>query len=301
MYVYNKPFLSIEDQLNLLIQKGMIISDIETAKHHLKHISYYRLSGYFYLMKTDITSSNIFKKNSLFSDVINLYNFDDKLRSIMIDILKRIEISLRSNISQILGKISPHAYINEKSYTKKFINQKKYETLITSIQKKYEKSQDDCIKSFKSKYSNPLPVWISSEIWDFGILTHIIGGMKFEYRKQLANLYRISNPLLISSWIYSLNHVRNICAHHGRLWNRNLLIEPKYPNDFNLPILNHLTSSKKSSIYAIAAIAKYFENFIDPYSSWKNDFIKIIKNFPTTEHFQLSNFPKDWQQLDLWK
>lgn len=298
---FNKPYLTSEEQIKLLTDRGMVIPDYNHAKHSLDNIGYYRLSGYFYLMKENSDPISKFKINSSFSDVINLYNFDQKLRFIMIEILEKIEIALRSNISQIFGKINSFAYIDPLFYKKKFKDSDKFSKLQSTINNKFNKSNEDFVKSFLEKYQDNPPIWISSGIWDFGILATVIGGIEYRYLKQLAEFYNISDPTLIPSWVYSLNHVRNICAHYGRLWNRNLTREPKYPQKFNLPILNHLFYLKKSSIYSVAAIAKYFEKIIDPNSIWKDNFIKIIVDFPKTSHFQLSNFPENWHNLDLWR
>ncbi len=91
-----KPPLSIDEQINLLIERGLI-ADYGQLKETLNHISYYKLSGYFYIYQDKTT--NQFKPDTDFRDIINLYNFDQELRKILLGYLHIIEISLASQIS----------------------------------------------------------------------------------------------------------------------------------------------------------------------------------------------------------
>lgn len=93
----NKESRSIQEQIDLLKHRGMIIEDEEFAHLHLSHISYYRLKGYWWDMQTD-KERHIFKNDANFKDVIARYFFDKELRLILFDAIEAIEIALRTKM-----------------------------------------------------------------------------------------------------------------------------------------------------------------------------------------------------------
>ena len=76
---------------------------------------------------------------------------------------------------------------------------------------------------------NPHHVWVVCEIWDFGTMSTLIAGMTETDQDAIASKYGISNGRILASWLRSLNYLRNVCAHHSRLWNRNIVDQPKLP------------------------------------------------------------------------
>jgi len=108
------------------------------------------------------------------------------------------------------------------------------------------------------------------------------------------------------SWLRSLNYVRNVIAHHGRLWNLNLADSPSLPTrrgvmvDFDalvpLPTVN-------TRIYSICCILSHFSKVIDRQSCWSQRLTELIKSFPIMPHANIQNmdFPNDWQNHNFWK
>ena len=102
---FNKPPLSLADQLSLLISRGLTMSDPSDATHYLTHIGYYRLSGYalpFQIGGSGADRHN-FKPGVTFDDILDRYVFDRKLRLLVMDAIERIEISVRAALSNILA------------------------------------------------------------------------------------------------------------------------------------------------------------------------------------------------------
>lgn len=124
---YAKPWTSYADQLQILQQRGMQVSDTAKALEYLERIGYYRLSGYWHVMRQwqrDAAGQRVvldqFKPGTQFQDVVALYVFDKRLRLLVLDALERIEIALRVDLSYRLGQrgvcvprpceLSPHLY-----------------------------------------------------------------------------------------------------------------------------------------------------------------------------------------------
>ncbi|WP_288639090.1 Abi family protein [Comamonas kerstersii] len=118
---YAKPWTSYADQLRILQQRGMQVSDVAKALEYLGRIGYYRLSGYWHDMRQwqcDANGQRVvldqFKPGTQFQDVVAL--FDKRLRLLVLDALERIEIALRVDLSYRLGQKGPFAYLDPANF-----------------------------------------------------------------------------------------------------------------------------------------------------------------------------------------
>lgn len=324
MIPYTKPFLTLDQQITLLASRGLSIPDTAFAKDCLKNIGYYRLSGYWYPMRESqtVTSADgddvlevtdTFRQGSEFSQVIDLYTYDKRLRILLLDLLERIEISIRTDITLQLGQYSPWAYRDPQYFDPKFSTvilpnrtTTQFADFIADFDNKtVPRSKAEFVKHFQVKYSDPLPIWAAIELWDFGTLATIFEGMKVQDRRVITKRYGLVKPDLLPSWIRSLAYARNACAHHSRLWNKPPVRQPKLPKIGEVPTLDHLHTDRYSSqrLYAIIAIMRYMQQVIGPQSSWANKLVELNKTFPTAPNisFRHMGYPPDWIELDLWK
>ena len=76
---YNKPAISIADQIQLLEHRGLLVPDHSEAKHYLSLLSYYRLAGYLWPLQSDGTNHS-FTAGIDFSTIIHCCNVDHFLR-----------------------------------------------------------------------------------------------------------------------------------------------------------------------------------------------------------------------------
>src|SRR5690606_6228999 len=121
-----------------------------------------------------------------------------------------------------------------------------------------------------------MPIWMAAELWDFGLLSKLIGGMKDAYIDPIAKGYGVQTYKIFRSWTHTINIVRNICAHHGRLWNRVLTVTSPYPRENEAISLSVLKehSVPANRLFATLCIIQYFMAQISPNSTWK----KRVKN-----------------------
>jgi abortive infection bacteriophage resistance protein len=313
---YEKPYLYIDQQIELLQQRGLIISDLKQAKHYLSNIGYYRLSGYFHVFKEieanpDFTYRVLdnFKPEVDFKDVLNIYIFDKKLKLLLMDAIERIEIALRVNISLTIGKY--YKYPFEKDlFKEKFFKLKKSRDIskYTECKNKYEKyfkkSSEEFVDHFKRKYQDEeMPVWIAVELWDYGILSNYLSGLKDIYLKEICKKYKTNNFPAFLSWVHMINVIRNVSAHHGRVWNRSLPVTLKSSEE--LDKISNLSPDEFAAkkIFAAICAIKYLLAEISPNSSWIGRVKSLIKQFPESKYINISNmgFPDSWENLDLFK
>ncbi len=318
MSAYDKPFLTLDGQIDLLKSRGMVITDRDRARRYLSKINYYRLSAYWYpFRKRSVSGATTileedFNEGVHFSDALDLYIFDKKLRLICLDALERIEIALRTDITIELAQLNPWAHREPEklhgNFTRRGANstdQSKHEKWLERVDSKAEKSKEAFAEHFRSKYPGAqMPLWVASELWDFGALSHLYSGLKVVNRTSVASIYGSVSWKEMETWLRSLNDVRNICAHHSRLWNRPLVNQPRWPAQGIIPDLDHLgqDSRAQTRIYAALLVMRHMLRTISPNSTWCLWLIDHLDTFPANDFVSLKNagFPDDWRTQAIW-
>ena len=318
---YTKPFRSVPQQLDILKSRGLICSDEPKAHAYLERIGYYRLSGYAYpfrvlqksASKTSLSVGDNFKPGAEFRHIVDLYVFDKKLRLSMLDAIERVEIGLRTSIALMMGTRGPWAHRDpaqlDGTFSKR-INSKTGKTLhqdwLEKLDDAFSRSSEEFAKHFKQKYpEDHLPIWISTELWDFGMLSRFYAGMLYKDRQDLAKEYSISGPDILEAWLKSINYVRNLCAHHSRLWNRSMVRQGMFPAKGIIPLLDHLSGNPhaQTRIYGTAAAIRFLLLKINPATTWPRRLKAILDTFPNAPAVSLnhSGFPSNWETLPLWE
>ena len=249
---------------------------------------------------------------SKFQDSVALYVFDKKLRLLILDAIERVEVAFRVDIAYLLGEKDPFAYTNPNllhgNFTKKIdsrTGKTKYQEWLSKHDQLIKRSKEDFAEHYKAKYGLPLPIWVAIELWDFGLLSVFYKGMAVKDKAVIATKYDIPDWQIMESWLRTLNYVRNVGAHHSRLWNRNLIDQPKLPklgamSAFDPFIGNiHMTSR----VYVVLCILAHFMQIICPRSSWQKRLMELIQTFPKSTHMSIQDmgFPNEWKQHIFWK
>lgn len=150
-----------------------------------------------------------------------------------------------------------------------------------------------------------MPIWIAVELLDFGPLSFMLSGLRRRDQGDIAQKLGVPRPALLTSWVRSLTFVRNVCAHHARLWNRPLIDQPKLPIMGEIPHLDHVATSPYGNlrIYSACAIARYLLMAVNPRTQWAQRLRDHLTTFPDSPHVSLktSGFPVDWEKLPLWQ
>jgi abortive infection bacteriophage resistance protein len=254
MVQFTKQAKSNQEHLQTWQDRGLIIPDLARADRYLSFIGYYRLSAYTIpfqqIVTTPSTVLHQFKANTTFDDVLNLYIFDRELRLLVMDAIERIEVAIRAQICNVLCHLSGNAFwytdeqhfshnyahmrllasierqlLDEKSRLErdeKAIDQRKSVSQADKDALKDKARKENFLRHYLSKYDSPKlpPSWMMIEMLTWGELSHLYVGLKStQAKKQIAQNLGIHAEVL-ESWLKTLNDVRNICAHHSRLWNK---------------------------------------------------------------------------------
>jgi abortive infection bacteriophage resistance protein len=314
--------LSFADQLDLLKSRGLAVTDEPLALRHLERIGYYRLKSYWFPFCETRTSTGsdgkpvtqaleTFRAGTEFQHAVQLYVFDKKLRLLMSDAIERIEVALRVDIAHTLGHRDPWAHRNPGKLDPKRAVQirngvTRHHEWLTRADEAADRTRIDWIVEAIKGHSTPLPIWIAVETWDFGILSHLFEIAHPADRVRISRKYGIPDPEMLVSWMRTLTYVRNICAHHSRLWNHPLVLQPKIPALGLIPELNQLSlyTPCANRVYASAAIAQHLISVINPASSWKERLKALWGAFPKAPGITpalATGFMPSWTSWALWQ
>ncbi|WP_130472317.1 Abi family protein [Candidatus Magnetaquicoccus inordinatus] len=294
-----EPATTFDEQLDKLISRGMVIRDRSTALHQLKHINYYRLSGYWYDFESDHETHD-FVSGTAFDEIFNLYMFDKKFRLLLLNAIERVEISLRTQLTYHLSHTyHPHAHLDAALF-KPIWNggPKSHAENVESLRLEVKKSQEPFIRKFDQYEETLPPLWAVCEIMMLGALSRWYANLsKGSDRNAIARIYGMDETTLVS-FIHHLSTVRNICAHHARLWNRKFTFQWKLPNKNPIGLSNNFNNSDTRKIYNTLVMLAYLMDVITPGHSWR----KRLHHIMATHRIDPATmgFPDGFFDLPIW-
>ncbi len=292
---YTKPPLPFNEQIKLLQSRCLIIKDAKKALHILEHINYYRLSAYCLPFQS---TKDIFDEGTTFEDILYLYEFDRRLRNLLIEGLGRIEISAKTQIAYYLAmNYGVFCYTRSSVFEFKpplmYISHSEW---IEKVRGSIKHSHEGFKTHFFSRYDEEtdLPIWMAVELMSFGQVSQLYKGMKKHDRQNIARGYFKIDQRLMSSWLHTIVYIRNLCAHHGRVWNRRLAIRPlanKKDIDWN--------GVDNSRVYSIFMLIKKMMHFKDKWDEWNRKLLALLKEFHKID-IKKMGFPDNWKEtIDL--
>lgn len=297
---YEKPALSYTNQVVRLRERGMHFQDEARAEHYLGHLNYYRLAAY-WLPYESHHDSHIFRSGTQFETVLDHYLFDRELRLLLLDAIERIEVSLRGHFAYQLGhRHGPHALMQSSLF--KDSSRWNYRSGLAGLLKDVQGNREVFIQHFRKHYDEPLPpVWAVVEIMSFGQLSKWLQHLAHsDDRNAIARAYGLDERILIS-FCHHLYIVRNHCAHHGRVWNRELAVKftlPRNPAPLGESLVKGRDESAQRKLYNTAVMLTYLLDVISGHHHFRERLAGLIEQYSI--HPTSMGFPEGWQQLPVW-
>lgn len=298
---YSKPALSWDQQIAHLQANGMHVHDEQVARYWLRHVSYYRLSAYWlYFEHPKGQAGPRFRTGTTFSRVTRLYDFDRLLRRLVMRGTEHVEVALRGSWAYHLGQLGGgHSYLDAGLYAKR----EEFHRQLAKLAGEAGYSRETYIKHYRETYTTPAlpPVWMVAEMMSFGQLSRWYSNLD---DRALRN--RIAKPLglpetVLVPLVRHVTDLRNICAHHGRLWNRGFLQPPKLaqkPKDLEASLDLHATQAPARLYNGLTMIAHVVRT-VAPESTWRSDLRDHLLTHPEGD-LAAMGFPANWQDRPLW-
>ena len=329
MAEYRKKWLSVDEQAAKLKSRGVEVRDLESCRGLLRAVGYYRLTGYLYPFREsepyldDAGRSrfhilNRYRVGTSVDDAAALIEFDRRLRMLVLEGIERIEISFRMQIGYVLGRKSAFAHVDPANFVHSFTEAStdsvtgetlpsKHEQWLERVKARQAESDEAFVAHFRDKYDDEMPIWALTEILELGHLGRLYSGLNSSFATEIAAAYGAPSKKVMGSWISSLNYVRNVSAHHARLFNRKLVSAPARPSYEQVPLLGHLKDAASAKqvfgLYNALAVMSYLLRSIDANSGWPSRVVDLIDSFPSSAHLTTESMgaPRGWSNLELWR
>jgi abortive infection bacteriophage resistance protein len=294
---YKKPWLSYAEQLDRLIARGLIVADRQAAEAFLAHVNYYRLSGYCLAFED---TRHAFNDGCTFEGVRAAYDFDLKLRDIVTDALEILEVDVRATLAYEFGKLfGAFGHVDGSSFFYRF----RHGEWLDSIRSEAERSKETFVEHFKVNYADfpDLPIWIATETMSFGAISRMFSGMNDRDRKAIAARYGMQ-PNVLASAFHHLVYVRNLCAHHSRLWDRKWAIAPLLPKG---KAWEHPLIPRGDRLYASLLLQyqlmKGCRAVRQQVQAWRDQLFQQLEQPPPVANaYWRMGMPADWRKHPAW-
>ncbi len=269
-----------QEQIEILRARGCVITDESFCMEKLSVINYYRFSAYFLPFKN---SDDSYAPGNTFEKIYHIYEFDRKLRNILLGAIEVIEISFRTRLSYLHGhNYGPLGYRNSQNFNS-FHNASKFKENIESAIKNNQKIP--FVQHHLKKYKGDFPIWVISELFTFGMISYFYSDLHTADQKEIAKQFKV-NYNNLKSWLRCLTDLRNICAHYGRLYYRVFSASPA-----NLD----LSEDDKRRLWGIMLVLK----FVYPSAhKWNSEFLplfcKLFAEYKGDIDLCHIAFPEDW-------
>lgn len=299
--VYSKSALTVGQQLAQLRKRGLTIADPLLAKHFLENVSYYRLAGYWWTLQSD-QKRHRFRRGATFQQVIDRYNFDRELRLIILDMIERLEIGLRTKMIYHFSLSYGTHWFEDVNLIQ---NPADWAYNLKRIKKETKKSNEVYLRKYFKKYvtdtRNP-PCWMSLEIVSLGTLSKMFENLKARLPEKdlIAKEFGLPDQTFLENWIHGIAVTRNIAAHHSRLFQRTLPIKPVLPKALPGKWID-TTSIDKRSVYFQASSMAYLLQSISPNNRFALRLEELFQKYRATVKFKEVGFPANWKTQPLWK
>lgn len=315
-----KQYRTIDQQVELLRSRGLVLDG--EPQRWLRSVNYYRLSGYWYIYRQlvmieegQIGRSDEFQAGTQFSTIASLYEFDRKLRTLAHDGVERVEVALRSQVSYVLGAHDPLSHNTPSTFRDTF----DLESWTTKANARVQRASRSSpyIKHHMNHYNGVIPIWVLVDVLDFSDVSMLFEGMKVSdqyavaeglgIRVELEQLTRNQQSKALKNhplarWLEQLTVVRNIAAHHGRLWNRSVVPAPTAAMR-TISSLQGLPEGQSEEVFgALTVIAKILSSS-SPGSTWAHKVGALADQslgaLPGRSTREMG-FPDNWRTLELW-
>ena len=290
------PPTSIDHQINLLHQRGMSVPNQTEAVRFLSNVNFYRFRGYLEPFVDPLATGPqpAFRLGTTFETVVERYEFDTELRAMLLGAFNRIEVSLRTQWTYHLTyTLGGGTYSHQQP---------------SLFSNGYEKNWQDLSQEYarhgQANHAFPLPTcptWAIVEVMTFGLLSRWYGDTIKQGRQLIAKHYLL-NESVLQSLLRHLTPVRNFCAHHERLWDRDLKTKMKIPRNMG-------TFSKPASLFNLNQIGRlyntlvmvaYLTRTITQNKDWIQEFLALMNRHQNIPHNEMGFVPS-WQDLAIWQ
>lgn len=262
----------------------------------LRSTGYYRLCAYWYPFKQPDES---FAAGTSFDTIWERYAFDRHLRLAVMDAIERVEVAVRTGLfTELALKGGPFVHLDRSTFPG--VSAARHSKLIDGLREEAQRSKEIFVEHFKRNYDEfpDLPVWAAAEIMTFGTMLTVFNMSTRQVQKAVARGFGLNGKVL-GSWLLTLNYARNLCAHHSRLWNRELALKPLIPEEKHDARWHGNSPVSNDRVFVVLTLLHFVLRQVAPQTAWRDRLFALFDRFPNIPLASMG-IRADWRTHDLW-
>lgn len=307
--VKTKTFKTLDEQIDILINKGLVVHDIENAKTILLRENYFFINGYRHLfMKSE--TDRTFIEGTTFRELYAMFYFDRQLRNIIFKNILIVENNLKSILAYVLSKnhgFKEHNYLNPNNFVKDSRKSKQINDLIRKMKRQISVNgkQHTATAHYLNKYGY-IPLWVVVKVLSFGIVGELYTVLQYQDQKEIAEVFEIDIYSMVE-YLPILANYRNLCAHEDLCYinkTQKIIEDTKYHKTLNLPQVDGEYIYGKNDLFALVIILKFvlndenFNLFINEVEYEINRLSGRLKTIKIEKVLNEMGFPENYQDIE---
>jgi len=176
-----------------------------------------------------------------------------------------------------------------------------HQRLLDELHENALRSREAFVEHFKRTYDEfpDIPLWAAVETMTFGNMLTIFRNCGKHVQRDIAATFKIQGTVILS-WLFTLNYVRNLCAHHSRLWNRELALKPLIPYQRHDARWHGADPIQNNRIFVVLTLLRHMLSESAPQSHWKGRLYSLFDRYPGIPLAEMG-IPNDWRNHALWQ
>ena len=256
-----KTFKTLDEQIQILRSKGLVINDEEKAKEVLFRENYFFLNGYRHLFQRD-SLDNKFIEGTTFEELYGTFTFDRNIRNIMFKYILIVENNVKSIIGYQMSRkygYKEKDYLNPKNFSQDNIKVRQVYDVLNKVkrQMRVNGKQHAATSHYMDNYGY-VPMWILVKVLSFGIISELFNILKIEDQIAISSFYKINSSTLMTN-LQLLANFRNLCAHEDILYDhrtQKVIPDSKYHDCLNIEKKDNEYVYGKNDLFALIIIMK---------------------------------------------
>ncbi len=302
-----KIFKNLDEQVEMLKQRGLVVNDVDYAKDILYRENYFFLNGYRHLFAS--TDSDKFLIGTNFEELYATFIFDRKVRNIIFKNLLIIENNIKSIMSYQLSKrygYKDKEYLNLRNFNQDTLKSRQVKDVINKMKRQIKINADkhEATAHYFNNYGF-IPMWVLVKVISYGLIAELYAALKFDVQNDIANTYNLKIEEM-AAYLSILANFRNICAHEDILYDRNTekkIPDTRYHSLLNIPIEDDEFIYGKNDLFAIVIILKRmlteeeFAEFTFEIGYEIDILDSIVDTVPLCSILNKIGFPDNWRDI----
>lgn len=303
-----KHFKTLDEQIEILKSKHMVISNKKYVERTLLRENYFFITGYRHLFLVSNTE-RVYKKGTTFEELYSVFLFDRTFRNILFKNLLVIENNFKSIISYQLSKKYGYResdYLRNKNFTNRPDKQRQLNDLLKKMKRqiRVNGSQHAATQHYSFNYGY-IPLWILVKVLSFGLVSELYSVLKDEDKKDIADTYKLTVDEL-ENYLPFLSNYRNLCAHEDIVYEnrtQKVIRNTIYHKFLKIPKENDEYIYGKNDVFALMIMMKQlldnaeFKSMSIEIENALNTLDYNLKTIKIDDVLNRMGFPKNWKEL----